>query len=58
MSDVLAMLQSYVDERARRWAVNSERATGSEKKLAQVRMYEAIEIGLYIAEKIKQEGNR
>lgn len=52
----LAELQSYLDERARRHAVRTERATEETEKLQhRARCLEAIEIGIYVGNKIKEE---
>lgn len=51
---LLGELQSYVDERARRWAVSGERAAPMDKISHQSRMHEALAIGQQIAALIRR----
>lgn len=51
----LSELLAYCDERARRHAVNGERANEPEKSIHRARMREAMEIGGYIAEQVRKD---
>lgn len=51
---LLGELQSYVDERARRWAVSAERASGMDKVSHTSRMHEALAIGQQVAAMIRR----
>lgn len=49
--EVLGVLQEYVDERARRWAVTAERSDeGGGKDIAHALMHECLKIGRKVAQ--------
>jgi hypothetical protein len=57
VTDLGSILQSYIDERARRWAVAGERLPdwNVDKHIAHARMEEALAISQYIA-RMRGEG--